>query len=57
MPRVGFDQLSPRKYEDMVSVLLSREIQTHRLDGTGGSEVCVGTLTVLPTMTGDQPEP
>jgi hypothetical protein len=36
MPRVRFDQLSPRKYEDMVSVLLSRERQTHRVDGTGG---------------------
>jgi hypothetical protein len=28
VPRVGFDQLSPRKYEDMVSVLLSHDRQT-----------------------------
>lgn len=36
MPRIRFDQLSPRQYEDMVSVLLSRELQTHRVDGSGG---------------------
>ena len=36
MPRIRFDQLSPREYEDMVSVLLSRERQTHRVDGSGG---------------------
>ena len=36
MPRIRFDQLSPHQYEDMVSVLLSRELQTHRVDGSGG---------------------
>jgi hypothetical protein len=36
MPRVNFDQLSPSQYEDMVSVLLSRVRQAHRVDGSGG---------------------
>jgi hypothetical protein len=36
VPRIRFDQLSPHQYEDMVSVLLSRELQTHRVDGSGG---------------------
>jgi hypothetical protein len=38
VPQVNFEQLSrsPRKYEDMVSVLLSRLYQTRRVDGTGG---------------------
>jgi hypothetical protein len=36
MPRVDFSRLSPKQYEDMVSVLLSRIRQTHRVDGSGG---------------------
>jgi hypothetical protein len=36
VPRVDFDRLSPREYEDMVAVLLSRIHQTHRVDGSGG---------------------
>jgi hypothetical protein len=36
MPRVDFARLSPRQYEDMVAVLLSRIRQSHRVDGTGG---------------------
>jgi hypothetical protein len=36
MPRVDFSRLSPEQYEDMVSVLLSRIRQTHRVDGSGG---------------------
>ena len=38
VPEVDFDQLarSPGKYEDMVSVLLSRLRQTRRVDGSGG---------------------
>jgi len=36
MPRVDFDRLSPGQYEDMVSVLLSRVLQAHRVDGSGG---------------------
>ena len=36
VPSVRFEELSLRKYEDMVSVLLSRELQTHR--GVGSAE-------------------
>src|SRR5580693_9211386 len=36
MPRVDFSRLSPAQYEDMVSVLLSRIRQAHRVDGSGG---------------------
>ncbi len=38
MPEVDFDQLGPGKYEDMVSVLLSRLRQARRVDGSGGDE-------------------
>jgi hypothetical protein len=40
VPEVDFDQLarSPGKYEDMVSVLLSRLRQARRVDGSGGDE-------------------
>jgi transcriptional regulator with XRE-family HTH domain len=34
--KVRFEELAPREYEEMVSVLLSREWQTHRVDGSGG---------------------
>jgi hypothetical protein len=36
MPRVDFSRLSSKQYEDMISVLLSRIRQTHRVDGSGG---------------------
>jgi hypothetical protein len=36
MPRVDFVGMSPARYEDMVSVLLSRVRQTQRVDGSGG---------------------
>jgi hypothetical protein len=36
MPRVEFSRLSSKQYEDMISVLLSRIRQTHRVDGSGG---------------------
>jgi hypothetical protein len=36
MPEAEFHRLSPAVYEDMVSVLLSRLRQTHRVDGSGG---------------------
>ena len=38
MPRVDFSGLSPGRYEDMVSVLLSRIRQTRRVDGRGGDD-------------------
>jgi hypothetical protein len=33
---VDFDRLSPREYEDMAAVLLSRIHQAHRIGGSGG---------------------
>lgn len=36
MPQVDFAGLSPKQYEDMGAVLLSRIRQTHRVDGSGG---------------------
>lgn len=36
MPQVDFSRMSPKQYENMVSVLLSRIRQTHRVDGSGG---------------------
>jgi hypothetical protein len=36
VPQVDFARLSPDQYEDMVSVLLSRLWQAHRVDGSGG---------------------
>ena len=36
MPWVDFSRLSSKQYEDMISVLLSRIRQTHRVDGSGG---------------------
>jgi len=40
VPEVDFDRLAlaPGRYEDMVSVLLSRLRQTRRVDGSGGDE-------------------
>jgi hypothetical protein len=38
VPEIDFGQLGPGKYEDMVSVLLSRLRQARRVDGTGGDE-------------------
>ena len=38
VPEVDFDQLAADKYEDMVSVLLSRLRQARRVDGSGGDE-------------------
>jgi hypothetical protein len=40
VPEVDFDRLAlaPDRYEDMVSVLLSRLRQTRRVDGSGGDE-------------------
>ena len=38
MPEVDFERLAPGKYEDMVSVLLCRLLQAHRVDGSGGDE-------------------
>ena len=36
MLRVDFSRLSSKQYEDMISVLLSRIRQIHRVDGSGG---------------------
>ena len=38
MPEIDFESLAPGKYEDMISVLLCRVRQAHRVDGSDGDE-------------------